>query len=90
MFPGQNVIKYIYIYMYCCVGNKNLFCYRLEGEQFVNELSTRIIGKWLYNVTEGTKCSNAVKNKLTSTSTRQHNKCSLHYLGYVFRLVNRS
>jgi len=35
-----------------------------------------------------TKCSNEMKNKLTST--RQHNKYLLGHIGYMFRLVNRS
>ena len=34
------------------------------------------------------KCSNEINNKLTST--RQHNKCLLEHIGYMFRPANRS
>jgi len=43
----------------------------------------------LHNFNEGiTNCSNGLSNKLTST--RQHNKYLLQYIGYMFRPVNRS
>jgi len=35
-----------------------------------------------------TKCSNELNNKLTST--RQHNKYLLEYIGYMFRPVYKS
>jgi len=44
----------------------------------------------MFILREYASCKVKITNKHKLTNTRQHNKCLLEYIGYMFRPVNRS